>query len=74
MANPESEFKIIRKLKGLYTIACVNTGIWALALIALAILIQKGGNIKGMYVILAAGVITGIQIIALVAKLKGKET
>ena len=72
MANPEREDKIIRQLKGLYTIACVNVGIWALALIALAILLQKGGNFKGMFVILAAGTVIGIQIIALISKIKKK--
>jgi hypothetical protein len=58
------------RLKGLYTAAMVNAGIWAVALIALAVLLQKGGNWKGMYVILAAGTGVGIQIIASIAKLR----
>ena len=59
-----------QQIRGLYTIALVNVGIWALALIALAILLQKGGNMKGMYVILAGGTGVGIQIIALISRLK----
>jgi hypothetical protein len=55
--------------KGLYTLAMVNVGIWAVALVALAILLQGNGNLKGMFVILAGGVAVGIQMIALVSRL-----
>ena len=65
-----SENKLSTQLKGLYTAAMVNVGIWALAMIALVILLQKGGNLKGMFVILAGGAAVGIQIIALVSKLR----
>ena len=47
----------------------VNVGIWAIALIALVILLQKGGNLKGMFVILAGGTAVGVQIIASISKL-----
>ena len=50
----------------------VNIGIWAIALIALVILLQGKGNLKGMFVILAGGIAVGIQIIALVSSLKNK--
>ena len=59
-----------KKLKALYTLAMVNVGIYALGLVALIFMLQKGGNIKGMYVILAGGTAVGIQIIALISKLK----
>lgn len=59
-----------RKLKGLYVGAMVNAGLWAVAMIALVVLLQKGGNLRGMYVILAGGVAVGIQIIAGVARLR----
>jgi hypothetical protein len=65
-----NENKLSRRLKGLYTAAMVNAGIWAIALIVLAVLIQKGGNLKGMFVILAGGVGVGIQIIASISKLR----
>ena len=59
-----------KQKKGLYTLAIVNVGIWAISLIALVILLQGGGNLKGMYVILAGGTAIGIQIMASVSKLK----
>jgi nitrate reductase NapE component len=55
--------------KSLYTLAMVNAGIWALALVALVILLGGHGNLKGMYVILAGGLAVGIQLIALASRL-----
>ena len=71
-----NEYKLSKPLKVLYTAAMVNVIIWAIALIALVILLQKGGNLKGMYVILTGGIAVGIQIIALASKLSenGFET
>ena len=65
-----SENTLDKKIKGLYTLAMVNVGIWAIALIALVILLQGNGNLKGMYVILAGGTGVGIQIIATISKIK----
>ena len=65
-----SENILSKQIKGLYTVAMVNVGIWAIALIALVILLQNGGNLKGMFVILAGGTAVGVQIIASVSKLK----
>lgn len=62
--------QLSKDLKALYTVAMVNVGIWAIGLIALIIIMQKGGSVKGMYVILAGGTSVGIQIIALISKLK----
>jgi hypothetical protein len=59
-----------KELRALYTLAMVNVGIYTIGLIALVILLQKGGNIKGMYVILASGIAVGIQLIALISKLQ----
>jgi hypothetical protein len=59
-----------KHIKGLYTLAMVNVGIWALALIALVFLLERNGNPRGMYVILAGGTVVGIQLIAVAAKLK----
>jgi hypothetical protein len=63
-AGPPSKSK-----KSLYTLAMVNAAIWAIALIALVILLERGGNLKGMYVILAGGTAVGTQLIARIAKL-----
>jgi len=68
-----NENKLSKQLKGLYTLAMVNVGIWAIGLVALVVLLQKGGNLKGMYVILAGGVAVGIQIISSVSKLKNNQ-
>jgi uncharacterized membrane protein YpjA len=65
-----NEGTLSKQLKGLYTVAMVNVGIWAIAMIALAILLQKGGNLKGMFVILVSGAGVGIQIISRLSKLK----
>ena len=59
-----------RQKRGLYTLAMVNVVVWAIAMVALVILMEKGGNLKGMYVILAGGTAVGVQVIASVAKLK----
>ena len=56
--------------KGLYILAMVNAGIWAISLIALAVLLQKGGNLKGMYVILAGGTTVAIQLLSSTSRLK----
>ena len=56
--------------KVLRILSMVNAGIWAIALIALVVLLEKGGNLKGMYVILAGGAAVSIQLIAGISKLK----
>jgi len=56
--------------KALRILSMVNAGIWAIALIALVVLLEKGGNLKGMYVILSGGVVVSIQLIAGISKLK----
>ena len=59
-----------KQKKGLYTLAIVNSGIWAVAMVALVILLEGHGNLKGMYVILAAGTAVAIQLIAAISRLK----
>jgi hypothetical protein len=63
-----SEDRIGKKKRGLYTLAMVNVGIWAISLIALVVLLQSGGNLRGMFVILAGGVAVGIQMMASISK------
>jgi hypothetical protein len=58
-----------QRKKGLYALAMANAGIWAIAMVALVVLLESGGSIKGMFVILAAGAAVAIQIIASIAKL-----
>ena len=59
-----------KQRKTLHTLAMVNTCIWAIALVALVILLEGHGNLRGMYIILAAGVAVAIQLIAAIAKLE----
>lgn len=59
-----------RVKKTLHTLALANTGIWVIAVIALIVYLETGGNIKGMFVILAGGIAVAIQIIASIAKLR----
>ena len=63
--------EIARQSKRLYVLAMVNAGIWAMSLIALVILLEGSGNLKGMFVILAGGSAVAIQLIAAVGKLRG---
>ncbi|HSR88104.1 MAG TPA: hypothetical protein VLL07_04050, partial [Pontiella sp.] len=64
MTHPEMS----KQKKALHTLAMVNAGIWAMALVALTILLQKGGNLKGMFVILAGGTAVAIQLISLISR------
>jgi uncharacterized membrane protein YpjA len=59
-----------KQKKALHVLGMVNAGIWALSLIALVVLLQGNGNLKGMFVILAGGTAVAIQLIAAIAKLK----
>jgi hypothetical protein len=62
-----------KQRKGLYTLAMVNASIWAISLIALVVLLQKSGNLKGMFVILAGGTAVAIQLIAMISKLNNQR-
>lgn len=61
-----------KQIKGLYSVAMVNIGIWVIAMIALIILLEKGGNLKGMFVIFISGAGIGVQIISRLSKLKNE--
>ena len=65
-----NDVNLREQVRRLYTAAMVNVGIWAIAMIALVVLLEKGGNLKGMFVILAGGSAVGIQLIALISSLK----
>ena len=71
--NESNRRKLSKQLKTLYTMAMVNVGIYAIGLIALVIILEKGGSVKGLYVIMASGVAVGIQLIALISKLKKNQ-
>ena len=66
MTNPEMS----KQKKGLTTLAMVNAGIWAISMVALVILLEKGGNLKGMFVILAGGSGVAIQLISQISRIE----
>jgi uncharacterized membrane protein YpjA len=47
-----------------------NAGIWALAMIALVFILEKGTSPRGLFVILAGGVAVAIQLIIQVNRMK----
>jgi len=53
-----------------YILAMINVGIWAIAIIAMAFLIQDAPIIKRIFPILGGGTAVGIALISSIAKLK----
>jgi len=49
--------------RGLYTLAMVNSGIWALAIVALVFVMRRAPSAKGLYVILAGGTAVSVALI-----------
>lgn len=66
MTNPEMN----KQKKGLTALAMANAGIWAISMVALVILLEKGGNLKGMFVILAGGSGVAIQLISQISRIE----
>jgi hypothetical protein len=58
-----------RLTRSLTILTAVNLGIWAIALIALVFMLEKGSSPRGMYPILAGGVAVGIQQLAVARRL-----
>lgn len=47
--------KETKKIEGLRKLAMVNSGIWAISIIALIFVIQESPEVKGLFTILAGG-------------------
>jgi len=62
--------KLGTEKRALYTLAMVNAGIWAIAMIALIFLLEGNGNTRGMYPILAGGTGVAIALISSISKLE----
>ena len=60
--------KTANRLRGLYTLAMVNTAIWALAIVALVFVIQRAPSARGLYVILAGGTAVSVTLASAIAK------
>jgi hypothetical protein len=57
-----------KRSRRLYRLALVNSGIWALAIIALVFVIQSAPSAKGLYVILAGGTAISIALVSAIRK------
>jgi len=63
-----------KRMRGIYTLAMVNAGIWALAMIGLVFVIQRAPSARGLYVILAGGSGVAIALVSAIGKaLKAKS-
>ena len=60
--------KVANRIRGLYTLAMVNAGIWAISIIALVFVIQRAPSAKGLFVILAGGVAVSVSLLAALGK------
>ena len=47
MASETSDPKLNKKTRALYALATVNAGIWAIAMVALVVLLEKSRNTRG---------------------------
>ena len=54
--------------RGPYTLAMVNTGIWALAMITLVFVIQRAPSAKGLFVIMASGTSVSVALVTALGK------
>ena len=54
--------------RSLYTLAMVNTAIWAISIIALVFVIQRAPSAKGLFVILAGGTGVSISLLSVLGK------
>ena len=60
--------KVANRIRGLYTLAMVNAGIWAISIIALVFVIQRAPSAKGLFVILAGGIAVSVSLLAALGK------
>ena len=59
-----------KSARGLWMLANVNVGIWAISIIALVFVMQHSPAAKKMFPILAGGVAVGVSLISASAKLR----
>ena len=67
MEDTEERDKHLRNLK---TLAMVNSGIWAISIIALVFVIQDYSGAKGLFPILATGTAVSTAIFSVLHKLR----
>jgi hypothetical protein len=52
----------------MYTLAMVNVGIWAIAIVAMVFLMQDAPGAKKLFPILAGGTAVGVALISAISK------
>ena len=57
-------------LRGLWILAMVNSGIWAISIIALVFVMQHSPHVKGLFPILAGGIAVATSLINSISKLR----
>ena len=56
------------RIRSLYTLAMVNTGIWTISMIALVFVIQRSPSAKGLFVILICGLGVSVNLLTTIRK------
>lgn len=64
----EETGEVSGRTRSLYTLAMVNAVIWALAIIALAFVIQRAPSARGLFVIMAGGTGVSVSLISTIRK------
>ena len=60
--------KVTDRVRSLYTLAMVNSGIWAISIIGLVFVIQRAPSAKGLFVILVCGVGVSVRLLTALGK------
>lgn len=60
--------KVTDRSRSLYTLAMVNTAIWAISIVALVFVIQHAPSAKGLFVILAGGTGVSVSLLSMLRK------
>jgi len=66
----EKSENVIKRARGMWILAMVNSGIWAISIIALVFVIQHSPGAKGLFPILAGGTSVSIVLISALSKSK----
>ncbi|MBN2565348.1 MAG: hypothetical protein JXB46_06525 [Candidatus Eisenbacteria bacterium] len=64
----EDTGKVSNRTRSMYTLAMVNTAIWALAMIALVFVIQRAPSARGLFVIMAGGTGVSVSLVCMIGR------
>ena len=69
----EDKGKVGDRSRRLYTLAVVNTAMWALSVIALVFVVQRAPSARGLFVILGGGTTVPISLLSALGKVRSIE-